>query len=263
MYSYWQRQTPDTPLYPDIEWERPERRDQAGSLLIIGGSTHAFIAVHDAFQAATEAGIGQARALVPEQLRKLTKHFPSIAYAESTSTGFFGGKSFETMLYAAAACDGVMLAGDVGRNSETAITFAQFVRTYNGPLAITKDAFDCLYSESGFLAQRENTLLVLAEGQLQRFLKEQASPIALTSTLDLPVYVERLHRYSSEHSVSILTRHGDVYVLAHNGEIVTTTLDVQEEIWRVRAAARAIVAWLHHRDKPLEGISASILNIFA
>jgi len=36
--AYWQCQTPEQPLFPDIEWNKPEQRSRAGKLGIIGGS---------------------------------------------------------------------------------------------------------------------------------------------------------------------------------------------------------------------------------
>ena len=35
MYDYWQKQT-EKALFPEIEWSKPERKDQAGRILIIG-----------------------------------------------------------------------------------------------------------------------------------------------------------------------------------------------------------------------------------
>ena len=57
-YPYWQKQTADKPLYPDIEWNKPERRDQAGKLLIVGGNKLGFSAAAEAYQTAKDAGVG-------------------------------------------------------------------------------------------------------------------------------------------------------------------------------------------------------------
>ena len=34
--AYWQRQTPEQPLFYGIEWNKPEQRSRAGQLSIIG-----------------------------------------------------------------------------------------------------------------------------------------------------------------------------------------------------------------------------------
>jgi NAD(P)H-hydrate repair Nnr-like enzyme with NAD(P)H-hydrate dehydratase domain len=263
MHSYWQKQTLENPLYPDMEWERPERRDQAGTLLIIGGSSHSFHAVAEAYAIAVEQGIGEARIIVPEPLRKLTKHIPNMVYGPATPAGSFSAKAIEPMIFAAAACDGALLIGDLDRNSETTIAISQFIRTYNGPLTITRDAFDNNKQESKFIASRPNTLLVLAPGQLQLFAREVGSEYAFTSSMDLLVFVERLHQFTNKYpETTIITRHADLIVLSKNGTIITTAYPEVSDLWRTKASSLSAVAWLHHRDKMLEGIASSLVRLF-
>ena len=44
-HPYWQQQTQENPLNPDIEWSKPEQRNQAGRLGIIGGNKLGFAGV--------------------------------------------------------------------------------------------------------------------------------------------------------------------------------------------------------------------------
>jgi len=50
--AYWQRQTPEQPLFPDIEWNKPEQRSRAGKLGIIGGNKLGFAGVAEAYSTA-------------------------------------------------------------------------------------------------------------------------------------------------------------------------------------------------------------------
>ena len=52
MNQHWRKQQSDTPLFPDIEWNKPERRDLAGRLGIIGGNKLGFAAAADAYEIA-------------------------------------------------------------------------------------------------------------------------------------------------------------------------------------------------------------------
>ena len=89
MYPYWQRQD-KKPLFPEIEWNKPERRDQAGKLLIIGGSAGNFRAVALAYEAALKAGIGQVKVLVPDSLKKMIPPIiTDIIFAPSNISGSF------------------------------------------------------------------------------------------------------------------------------------------------------------------------------
>src|SRR5688572_21972704 len=69
-FDYWLKQTPEKPLYPDIEWQKPEQKALAGKLLIIGGNAHGFAAVAQAYQDAKSAGIGECRVVLPDVLKK-------------------------------------------------------------------------------------------------------------------------------------------------------------------------------------------------
>ncbi len=57
-FPYWQQQAIGKPLFPDIEWNKPEQRSQAGKLGIIGGNKLGFVAVGDAYRIAAESGAG-------------------------------------------------------------------------------------------------------------------------------------------------------------------------------------------------------------
>ena len=70
-HSYWKKQTSTSPLFPSVSWSRPERRDQAGKLLIIGGSAGNFRAVALAYETALKTGIGEVKVLVPDSLKKM------------------------------------------------------------------------------------------------------------------------------------------------------------------------------------------------
>ena len=51
-YDYWHKQNPAKPLFPDIEWAKPEQRAQRGRLGIVGGNKLGFAGVAEAYQTA-------------------------------------------------------------------------------------------------------------------------------------------------------------------------------------------------------------------
>lgn len=121
-HEYWQKQTVDKPLFPDMLWSRPENKLYAGKLLIIGGNAYGFAAANEAYVEAGKAGIGVARMLLPDSLHKLLgKQFAAGEFAPTTPSGSFSQRALAEALATANWADGVLLAGDLGRNSETAI----------------------------------------------------------------------------------------------------------------------------------------------
>ena len=89
--SYWQTQTVTKPLYPDIEWNKPERHDQAGRLAIIGGNKLGFAGVAEAYSVALSTGVGEVRAQPgAERLRLADVDDPCIVIAEAVDPGLVG-----------------------------------------------------------------------------------------------------------------------------------------------------------------------------
>lgn len=257
--DYWQKQDTGKPLFPDILWEKPERRDLAGKLLIVGGSAGGLHDVAQAFEYAKESGVGETRVLVPETLRKLTKHIPGIDFLPATATGNFSLKGKDELLLMASQVDGVLLPGNIGRNSETAMLLADLMRSYNGKLCATKDAVDALYGEATNLLNRDGTLLVVSFAQLQRLVREIKSPEAFKSDMDFLFFIEKLHDFSLKHPAMIITKHHDHILAAVKGQIVSTERKDLNELWCVDVASRAITFWVHHPNNPLEAIATSLI----
>ncbi|MGC1176527.1 MAG: hypothetical protein WA843_00490, partial [Candidatus Saccharimonadales bacterium] len=69
-HTYWHKQTAARPLFPDLLWSRPEHKAHAGKLLIVGGNAHGFAAPAEAYSQSQRAGVGVARALLPQPVKK-------------------------------------------------------------------------------------------------------------------------------------------------------------------------------------------------
>lgn len=260
--DYWHKQG-DQPLFPDLLWSRPENRAHAGKLLIIGGHAHGFIAPAEAFQVAEQNGIGTARVLLPDHLRpQLTKVQGSAVaanFAPSTPSGSFASEALSEMLAESNWADGVMLAGDLGRNSETAIVLEKLVTKHAGPLIITKDAVDYFTSNSHDITQRPETCLVLTIAQLQKLATNAKYPTAVTFGMNLLQLVDVLHDFTQTYTLHIIVRHLDTMFVAVNGQVSTTkATDSLEDNWRVATAAKSAVWWIQNPRKPFEALTTSV-----
>src|SRR5688572_24551285 len=158
--TYWQKQT-DKPLFPEILWSRPENRLGAGKLLIVGGNAQTIAAPLNAHTAAMEAGVGSARVLLPEHVKKVFGALVAEAeFALSNPSGGFATQSLDALLMHASWADAVLLAGDFGRNSETSAVIEKFLQKFSGLVVITQDAVESLYHFAPELVQRNDTLIV-------------------------------------------------------------------------------------------------------
>jgi len=254
----WQRQTPDKPLFPDLLWSRPENRTQAGKLLIVGGNAQGFAAAGEAYQAAVKAGIGTARVLLPDSLQKTVgKVFEAGEYAPSTPSGSFGRQALAELLDMSQWSDGVLLAGDLGRNSETAVLLDEFSAKYENQLTVTQDAAD-YFTKTATMLDRQNTLLVISFAQLQKLAANARFARAFKFDMDFLHLVEALHEFTEQHEAPIIVKHLDNVLVAVNGQVSTTKLKSKPA--EIEVAAHAAVWWLQNPIRTFEALTTAVLS---
>lgn len=258
--DYWRKQAGDKPLFEDLLWSRPENKRLAGKLLIVGGNAHGFSAPAGAYQEAEKAGIGVARVILPDAIQKIVLSLFETAYfAPSTPSGSFSQQSLDTMLEHAAWADGVLLAGDLGRNSETAIALEKFIDKYSGQLTVTKDALEYFKDIPQKLLQRPETTVVASIAQLQKMAQNARLETPITFDISLIQLVETLHQLTTDFPASVIVKHLDQIIVASGGQVSTTQLAEDKEIWRVSTAAHASVWWLQNPTKPFEALTTSLV----
>ncbi len=258
--TYWHKQTVDKPLFPDLLWSRPENKRQAGKLLIVGGNLHGFAAPAEAYQLAMQAGIGSVKVLLPDALKKVVG--PIIEngeYAPSTPSGSFSQKAVDELLALSDWADGVLLAGDFGRNSETAIVIEKFLIKSGALVTLTKDAVDYVTSASPLL-KRSDTVLVLSIAQLQRLAKKLQPAHAVRFSMDLLQMVEALHTISRTSGYGFITKHLEHLFVAVNGNVSSIKLSADMPLWRVKSAAQVSVWWLQNPSKTFEALTTGIFE---
>ncbi len=260
-YPYWRKQVPQTPLFPDIEWSRPERADQAGKLAIIGGNKLGFAGVAEAYSQTREISTGQVRVLLPDVLKKMIPaSMTDVVFAPTNPSGSLSKDAAGELRALGGWADGVLLIGDAGRSSETAILYEQFILDYSKQLVITRDAIDLVKNSSHLLVQRPDTLLVASFAQLQKLFQGVYYPKILTFSMQLLQLVEALHKFTITYPVSIVTLHKDHIIIASKGEVVTMPWDNAMAIWRGSVAARASGYWLWNPGQVLQAVASSIVK---
>jgi len=255
---YWQKQT-DQPLFEDLIWSRPENKAQAGKLLIIGGNLHGFSAPAEAYAQGTKAGIGTARVLLPNALQKTVgRILENGEYAPSTPSGSFAKNALAELLDHGAWADGVLLAGDFGRNSETAILLEEFVTKFSGQLTFTKDSIDHFLHNPGALLSRPKTTLVVTMAELQKLFQNVGAKTAIKSNMDLVPLVEALHEFSSAYQANIITKQNEYIIVAQQGKVSSSKITQNNASWQVKTASYATVWWLQNPTKSFEALTTAV-----
>jgi hypothetical protein len=254
--TYWHKQGKE-PLFPDLIWSKPETKHAAGKLLILGGNSHGFAAPAEAYQVATSAGIGTVRVALPDSLQKTVGAFLENAFfLPGTPSGSLAKAALAELIEHAAWADGVLLTGELGRNSETAVLLESFVTKYKGLLVITRDAADYFYAHPETVLARENTVVVISLSQLQQLAKNMKYPEPVRFQMDVMQLVDWLHVFTQKYPCNIMVQHLEKVFVASKGQISTT--DHQTEIWRLQTASKASVWTIQHPSRPFEALTSSL-----
>lgn len=260
--NYWKKQTADTPLFEDILWSKPESRHTAGKLLIIGGNIHSFHAVAEAYKAAHAAGVGVCRVILPDALKKILPNarqlFETCLFVPSTPSGSFSKKSLTDILQEAQWADCILLAGNIGHNSETSLVIEGLLEKARQKIVIAEDAFESINNIS-LLSNRTDLAIVLSFSQLQKLAIKLRFEHAFRFSMSTQQLVHTLHLFTERYPMIVITYMQGIFYISHQGNVITHTTKQPSDIWRVKTAAASSVFWLQNHIKPVEAIASSFL----
>ncbi len=260
--TYWQQQNSQQPLFSNVLWSRPEQRSLAGKLSIIGGNAHGFSAVSEAFGSANQAGIGSVRLVLPASLEKTVGHIlPESEFAPDNKGGGFAIKALDLWLAIANWGDATILAGDLGKSSETEILLERFFANNSVPLTLVGDSIDLALISPLQLVEYKQLIVAPSFSQLQHLLTAIRYPSALTSTITLYQLVDLLHSLTQNYSFAVAYCHDDQTLIAYQGKVSTTQTTtsnllksaVYATVWRLQQPSKAFEAMT-------SGIYASLSN---
>lgn len=259
--TYWQRQTAEQPLFPEIEWSRPETKARGGRLLIVGGNHHTFRRVAEAFEAAQENAVGDIKVAVPDALESvLSQLVPHNAvYLKSNASGGIGLEAQDQLLSYSSWANAVLMAGDIGRNSETPRVLDAFINRYDGQLTLTADAADVVSFSYQALFERENTHFVISIAQLQNLFKQTSQPTAITSTMGVVKLVEALHDFTEAQPIAVTVFYEGKVITSFDGAVATTprSWSPEDPSWRVPLASKQAAYWMQHSEVSFKALTAA------
>lgn len=253
MTDYWHKQA-DQPLFPDLLWSRPETRRSRGKLLIIGGQAQEFSGVASAFMTAEHAGAGTVRVIMPDSTEKVTRMLPNIEYAPSNPSGSFSKSALASFLDASTWADHVLLAGDLGKNSETTTILDGYLLKCPTPVTISQNALDSIRVPYSQLLQRPVTLILDTRG-LQKLGIQMELTQAVTSSMNQVALAQVLHELSADKQGAMLCQTDSYAWVSANGQVSSTAHqgDIQN------LAATAAVWAMQHPTKLFEALTTSII----
>ena len=223
-FEYWQKQG-KTPLFPEVDSWPPEQKRFAGKLLLIGGNKGSFFAVANAMQMAVKRGVGEVRVVMPKSLKGKVPSMPEIIFAEAEVSGAFGKSALSEILLQAAWADAVVVVGELGRNAETSVMMAEFLKICDKPIYLMRDAVDAAAADVMNWSLNETPVTLLATvPQLQKLLRTMYYPKMITLSMPTNQLVETLHKFTLSFGMTIMTYHNEQIIMAQNGEVITASM---------------------------------------
>ena len=208
-FEYWQKQG-KTPLFPEVDSWPPEQKRFAGKLLLVGGNKGSFFAVANAMQMAVKRGAGEVRVVMPKSLKGKVPSMPEIIFAEAEASGAFGK---------------LVVVGELGRNAETSVMMAEFLKICDKPIYLMRDAVDAAAADVMNWSLNETPVTLLATvPQLQKLLRTMYYPKMITLSMPTNQLVETLHKFTLSFEMTIMTFHNEQIIMAQNGEVITASM---------------------------------------
>ena len=254
---FWHQQINDQPLYPDILWSQPEHKSMAGKLAIVGGNLHKFTSASNVYNAATKAGVGAIRILLPNSLAKtISPIWPECEFGPANKSGSFSLKSLAEWIDLASWSDNTIISGDLSHNSEISILLEQFISQNKKPLTLMGDSLDFLINNPLGLFNDQPLTLALEFNQLQHLLTAIRYPTALKSTMNLYQIADLMHSLSSGYPLTIVTTHLDQIMLTYDGQVYST---INKNNVHLLEVATASTVWrLQQPDKAFAAMTCGI-----
>jgi len=261
MSPNWLKQTVKEPLYDSLLWSRPENKQYAGKVVVIGGNLHGFAKTVNSYQLLLDAGLGQVTVLLPKPIQKIIGHIsPDLIFCPSTDSGSFGSESLDSLLEYSSSADGVFLSGELSSNSETLIVLEKLVGHTLKPMIITDDSIDLIMHLDISLVNRSNMIYVGTLDKIQKLATRLKSPDPITSSLALSNLVEILTKFSLENKISLATIHQGYAVVASGGRVSSTKIEAgsDQDIFKL---VHYCVAWvIQNPDSKFEALSCAAIT---
>lgn len=247
----WQKQDPKKPLYPDLLWSRPENKNHAGKLLIIGGKSGEFINVSSAYIFSKEAGAGVIRTLLPDSLKEIGKNIDGVEFSSTNQSGGFAKTALADFFDLSDWSDHVLLAGDFGKNSETTVILDGYLLRSQKPITVSQKTFGSIGLGYEQLLKLPITIVIDKE-VLRKIAITIGSHTPVTSTATFDSLKEVIINISANSKANMVIVDADNTWVAVNGQVVSTktgSLDINA------LAAYAAVWQMQNKEKPLEALT--------
>lgn len=245
MNVMWHKQS-NKPLFPNIFWEVPLNRNQAKNLLIVGGHAKQFSETVGLYQYALAAGIGSAKVVLPDSLRKLIGNQPDCLFVASNPSGSIAKDTAQEILEYSNECDGVIFSSELSYNAETVSLLETLFTEIIKPIFFSSNILGMLLFQPNILL-RGTKILVSDTKHLIKLANSIQFPITIKAQSSIINKVEILTKLTAEYGIGILLTEHPI-INAYEGQVCVTEAQ-NINVSQPEILALVTTFWLQHINK--------------
>jgi|GEM_PF-3442542 len=252
------QQTKGKAQYPEMLWSKPENRNYAGKMALIGGNLNGFSNLSNSYALLQKEVINSVSIELPDSLlKKLHGLLPEGIYLPSNPSGGLSKKALSEMLIHSINSDHTLMIGDLGQNSETEILIERFFEEHKGWTTIANDTIDLIGNVPNKILSRGKVNIVLSFSKLQKILTKAKYDKPLTSNLSLQGVAEILQDLTDRYNISIITFYLDKCIYAYSNKVGMAQIPEDYNLISVKSAV-----WImQNPNKIFESISSAVYEL--
>jgi NAD(P)H-hydrate repair Nnr-like enzyme with NAD(P)H-hydrate dehydratase domain len=242
------------PLFPKVLYNRPITRMGGGRLLIVGGHTGEFSLPTAIHQFAMAAGIGEATAVLPDNLAKLLGGAPGVAFAASSTSGSLGREALGRILELSEEADAVVIGASLSNNSNTAMLTERLVQEIERPLIIIDEALAALRQNITAVTDNPKALVILTMAEVFKLCGALGIPINIRPHAGLINKLEIIQDLAAA-SACAYAVYGSEIIVAAGAELIVTPINYRLSLTPALFYGTLSTFWLQNSQNPTAGLT--------
>jgi NAD(P)H-hydrate repair Nnr-like enzyme with NAD(P)H-hydrate dehydratase domain len=247
------RQT-DTPLYPKVLYNRPITRSGGGRLLIVGGHSGEFSLPTAIHQFAMAAGVGEATAVLPDNLAKFLGGAPGTAFAASSSSGSLGREALGRILELSEDADAVAIGASLSNNSNTAILVERLIAEVTRPVIVFDEGLVALKHHITAVTDNPHALVIATMAEVFKLCTAMNVSISIRPGGGLMNKLEIIRDLAAASKCAYAV-FGTEIVVAAGGELIVTPCNYRLALTPALFYGTLGTFWLQNFANPAAGLA--------
>lgn len=247
------RQT-NQPLFPKVLYNRPITRSGGGRLLIVGGHSGEFSLPTAVHQFAMAAGVGEAVAVLPDNLAKILGGAPGTAFAASSTSGSLGREALGRILELSEEADAVIMGASLSNNSNTAMLAERLIAQLRRPVIVVDEGLTILRHTITSVTDNPQALIIATMAEMFKLAGSLGVPINIRPGGGLINKLEIIQDIAAA-SACAYAVYGTELVVAAGADLVVTPLNYRLALTPALFYGTLSTFWLQNRANPTAGLA--------